>query len=66
LSAQDQIEATIDQWAESLVAIIEASDNPGASLARAYLAIATKHQELETMARRELETRRQPSEVAHG
>ena len=53
----DKINAAIDEWAESLVAIIEASDHPDASLLRAHLAIATKHKELEQMARRELETR---------
>jgi hypothetical protein len=66
LNARDQIDAAIDQWAESLLAIIEASDNPEASLLRAHLTIAHKHKELETMAWRELETRRQPSGVAHG
>jgi hypothetical protein len=65
-NAPDQIDAAIDQWAESLVAIIEASDNPEATLLRAHLAIATKHKELESMAWRELETRTQPSENAHG
>jgi hypothetical protein len=64
-NARDQIDAAIDQWAESLVAIIEASDNPEASLVRAHLAIATKHKELESMAWRELETRTQPSGNAH-
>src|SRR5262245_31940795 len=54
LMARDQVDAAIDQWAESLVAIIEASDNPEASLLRAHLAIAIKHNELETLARREL------------
>jgi hypothetical protein len=65
-NAIDQIDAAIDQWAESLVAIIEASDNPGASLERAHLAIAAKHKELESMARQELETRTEPSGNAHG
>ena len=49
LKARDQIEA-----------IIEASENPEASLRRAHLAIATRHKELETLAWRELETRLQP------
>src|SRR5262249_21488432 len=66
LNARDQIDAAIDQWAESLVAIIEASDNPKASLLRAHRAIATKHKELESIARLELETRGQSSGVAHG
>jgi hypothetical protein len=66
LTAGDQINAAIDQWAESLMAIIEASDNPEASLLRAHLAIAIKHKELETMAWRELETRGLASGVAHG
>src|SRR5262245_27463488 len=66
VNARNQINAAIDQWAESLVAIIEASDNPEASLLRAHLAIATKHKELEAMAWRELETRHQSSGVAHG
>src|SRR5262245_58641244 len=65
LNARDQIDAAIDQWAESLAAIIEASDNPKASLLRAQLAIATKHKELESIARLELETRGQSSGVAH-
>ena len=65
-NARDQINAAIDRWAESLVAIIEASDNPEASLRRAHRAIATKHRELETIAWRELETRGQPSGAAHG
>jgi hypothetical protein len=65
LNARDQINAAIDRWAESLVSIIEASDNPQASLLRAHLAIAIKHKELETMAWRELETRGQRSGVAH-
>src|SRR5262245_53459730 len=64
LNARDQIDAAIDQWAESLVAIIEASDNPKASLLRAHRAIATKHKELEGIARRDLESRGQPSGVA--
>jgi hypothetical protein len=66
LNARDQINAAIDQWAESLVAIIEASENPEASLLRAHEAIASKHKELETMAWRELESRYQPSGVLHG
>ena len=66
LNARDQINAAIDQWAESLVAIIEASDDPKASLLQAHLAIATKHKELEAMAWRELETRGQSSRVTHG
>jgi hypothetical protein len=53
----DKINAAIDEWAESLIAIIEASDHPEASLLRAHLAIAIKHKEFEKMARRELETR---------
>jgi hypothetical protein len=65
-NARDQIDTAIDQWAESLVAIIEASDNPEASLLRAHLAIATKHKELESMAWQELEIRTQPSGNAHG
>jgi hypothetical protein len=63
-NARDQIDAAIDQWAESLIAIIEASDNPEASLLRAHLAIATKHKELESMAWQELASR--PSGNAHG
>jgi len=66
LNKRDQVDAAIDQWAESLVAIIEASDNPEAALLRAHLAIAIKHKELETMAWRELETRAQPSGGIHG
>ena len=66
LEVCDQIDAAIDHWAESLVAIIEASDNPEESLLRAHLAIATKHKELEILARRELEARGHPSGVAHG
>ncbi len=66
LIARDQVDAAIDQWAESLVAIIEASDNPEASLLRAHRAIAIKHKELETLARRELETRPQASGGGHG
>src|SRR5262245_37435865 len=66
LNGHDQINAAIDRWAESLVSIIEASDNPEASLLRAHLAIAIKHKELETIAWRELETRAQPSGVGHG
>jgi hypothetical protein len=66
LNTRDQINAAIDRWAESLVSIIEASDNPEASLLRAHLAIAIKHKELETMAWRELETRGPPSGVEHG
>ena len=65
-NVRDQIDEAIDQWAESLIAIIEASDNPEASLTRAHLAIATKHKELKSMAWRELETRTQPSGDAHG
>jgi len=66
LNARDQVNAAIDRWAESLVSIIQASDNPEASLLRAHLAIAIKHKELETMAWEELETRSQSSGVAHG
>src|SRR5215510_10820983 len=66
LNARDQVNAAIDRWAESLVSIIQASDNPEASLLRAHLAIAIKHKELETMARGELETRGQSSGVEHG
>jgi hypothetical protein len=66
LNTRDQVNAAIDQWAESLVAIIEASDNPEASLLRAHLAIASKHRELENTAWQELETRGQLSAVAHG
>src|SRR5262245_9104729 len=66
LNRREQVDAAIDQWAESLVAIIEASDNPEASLLRAHLAIASKHKELENLAWRELETRRQLSGAAHG
>jgi hypothetical protein len=62
LNARDQVNAAIDRWAESLVSIIQASDNPEASLLRAHLAIAIKHKELETIAWGELETRG----VAHG
>jgi hypothetical protein len=57
----DKINAAIDEWAESLVAIIEASDHPEASLLRAHLAIAAKHKELEKMAWRELEMRQDRS-----
>jgi hypothetical protein len=53
----DQINAAIDEWAEALVSIIEASDNPEASMLRAHLAIAMKRKELEKMAWQELETR---------
>jgi len=60
LDAREQIDAAIDQWAESLAAIIEASDNPEASLLRAHLALASKHKELESMAWQELEIRTQP------
>src|SRR5215468_4850663 len=62
----DKINAAIDEWAESLVAIIEASDHPEASLLRAHLAIATKHKELEKMACRELETRQGGGGVPNG
>ena len=62
---RDQIDAAIDQWAESLVAIIEASNNPEASLLRAHLALATRHKELESMAWQELEARTQLSGNAH-
>ena len=64
-NAREQINAAIDQWAESLVAIIEASDNPQASLLRAHLAIATKHKQLEKLAWRELEIR-QDATVPNG
>jgi len=66
LNTRGQVDAAIDQWAESLVAIIEASDDPEASLLRAHLAIAIKHKELETMAWQALETRGQPFDVPNG
>jgi hypothetical protein len=64
--ARDTINAAIDQWAESLVAIIVASENPEASLLQAHLAIAIKHKELQALALRELEVRRLPSGAMRG
>jgi hypothetical protein len=66
LKAREQVDAAIEQWAESLVSIIEASDNPEASLLQAHLAIASKHKELESIAWQELEIRTLPSGNAHG
>jgi hypothetical protein len=58
IQTPDQINDAIDEWAESLVALIAASDNPEASLLRAHVAIASKHKELESMAWQELQTRK--------